>query len=178
MTSANPNYTITKVKQFRGREGYGLNATILKDGKPIAFVLDQADGGDVQFDFTNPGQNAKSYAMHSPGARAEEAAFIEFCQKWWTESGADKEWAEEFAKVGGSRWRESETSPRLIMDRWVSSLVDAEKFNRMSKKNTLFRLKGDSRGMWRKVNIPAGTPEAAAWIAAQKNVEEVWAVKS
>lgn len=37
--------TIRKFKSFRGMEGYGFNAELLYCGKPVAFVIDEANGG-------------------------------------------------------------------------------------------------------------------------------------
>ena len=39
------SYTIKGVKTFRGREGQGFNATLCRDGKPVAHVDDAACGG-------------------------------------------------------------------------------------------------------------------------------------
>ena len=38
-------YTVTKVKTFQGMEGAGFNATLCKDGEPIALVIDEGCGG-------------------------------------------------------------------------------------------------------------------------------------
>lgn len=37
--------TIRKFKSFRGMEGYGFNAELLHCGKPVAYVIDEANGG-------------------------------------------------------------------------------------------------------------------------------------
>lgn len=49
-------YTVSKVKTFRGREGYGFNAELLRDGSPIAFVIDEANGGVYHFEWHDCGQ--------------------------------------------------------------------------------------------------------------------------
>jgi len=33
------NLSVRKIKTFRGTEGYGFNAELCADGKPVAFVL-------------------------------------------------------------------------------------------------------------------------------------------
>lgn len=38
-------YSVIKVKTFEGMEGKGFNATLCRDGKPIAFVIDEGCGG-------------------------------------------------------------------------------------------------------------------------------------
>lgn len=44
-------YTIKGLKTFRGMEGYGFNATLLRDGKPVAFVMDDANGGPYSYEW-------------------------------------------------------------------------------------------------------------------------------
>lgn len=39
------DYTLTGYKEHRGRDGYGFNATLRKDCKPIAEVLNEGSGG-------------------------------------------------------------------------------------------------------------------------------------
>ena len=40
-------YSVKNVKTFTGREGYGYNCSLYKDGKNIGMVLDTADGGEI-----------------------------------------------------------------------------------------------------------------------------------
>lgn len=44
-------YTVRKLKSFIGMEGYGFNADLYRDGKKVAFVIDDASGGclDIQW---------------------------------------------------------------------------------------------------------------------------------
>jgi hypothetical protein len=51
MTSTAPVYTVKGIKSFLGREGYGFNATLYRDGKAVAFVRDDASGGPVDFEW-------------------------------------------------------------------------------------------------------------------------------
>lgn len=44
-------YTVRKFKSFRGMEGYGFNAELVRDGKPVAFVIDDANGGEYRFEW-------------------------------------------------------------------------------------------------------------------------------
>lgn len=44
-------YEIRKFKSFRGREGYGFNLELWKDGVKVAFVMDDASGGSYRFDW-------------------------------------------------------------------------------------------------------------------------------
>lgn len=42
-------YTVRGVKTFKGRDGTGYNCTLLRDGNPVAVVLEGANGGEVRF---------------------------------------------------------------------------------------------------------------------------------
>ena len=53
-------YTVKNVKTFIGMEGQGFNATLYRDGKKVAFVIDDACGGCYNYDFVNP-QEEKDY---------------------------------------------------------------------------------------------------------------------
>lgn len=49
--SSGHGYSVKGVKSFRGNEGYGFNATLYKDGKAIAFVYDDANGGCYSYEW-------------------------------------------------------------------------------------------------------------------------------
>lgn len=44
-------YSVTKIKTFTGMEGPGYNATLLRDGKIVALVIDDASGGPVRYEW-------------------------------------------------------------------------------------------------------------------------------
>lgn len=50
-------YSAEKVKRFTGREGYGFNAELHKDGKKVALVSDMADGGPFDWTWLDRGTN-------------------------------------------------------------------------------------------------------------------------
>lgn len=45
------NYGVSKVKVFVGIEGHGFNATLMRDGKPVALVIDDASSGPTMFNW-------------------------------------------------------------------------------------------------------------------------------
>lgn len=55
-------WTVAKVKFFIGREGHGYNANLLKDGKKVATVIDDASGGETRFSFDNLNVEQAFYA--------------------------------------------------------------------------------------------------------------------
>ena len=44
-------YAVRKVKSLRGMEGIGFNAELCRDGKPVAYVMDDANGGEYRYDW-------------------------------------------------------------------------------------------------------------------------------
>lgn len=148
-------YTLTNVKGFNGMEGRGLNAVIRRNDKPVAYVLDEGCGGEIQIDFRNPLYNPKSFkATTQEMAKAEEALFAEFVRAW-----AD------------TQKREIPTEERIdayLMQDWVCHQADAiendKRLARIAKKKVLFRVEGDSIEEWRTLNGGAYSPSAQAWL--------------
>lgn len=118
-----PAYTLRKVKTFRGMDGQGLNAELLRDGKPVAFILDEGRGGEMRFDFN--GQ------MH--GESAEEKLWDAFI-------------SEEKAKCDDVKKDEFGLTERGYFDgaSWVNGAVDAmlndKRFRRLCKTNIVFQV--------------------------------------
>ena len=55
--------TLKKIKTFIGHEGYGLNAELFLDGVKVAFILDDANGGDVDYQFTDKASEDRVWAF-------------------------------------------------------------------------------------------------------------------
>jgi hypothetical protein len=51
-----PQVTFKNVKTFRGMEGYGLNADIYINGVKSIFVMDEANGGEYNYEYYNKEQ--------------------------------------------------------------------------------------------------------------------------
>jgi len=47
-------YSVKAVKRFIGREGHGFNADLYLNNNKIAFVYDDASGGEINFQFEDP----------------------------------------------------------------------------------------------------------------------------
>ncbi|HHV7525120.1 TPA: hypothetical protein ACUNF5_006671 [Burkholderia orbicola] len=77
-------YSVTKVKVFEGMEGHGFNATLMRDGKAVATVIDDASGGPTMFNWLDErakpvefvALNYKDKPFERKGT-PEEAAFWE-----------------------------------------------------------------------------------------------------
>lgn len=153
-------YTLEKIKTFNGREGQGINATICKDGSAIAYVMDDASGGEMDVDFTNPGQNAKSYGTFRTIAPANRAEAEAFALNWYQTSPNAAEVRRIDAELRATypdSGRGDKTGADALHD-WVNTLVDEnstkKQMDRAAKKKTLFRLKGDQPGVFRTFTAP------------------------
>lgn len=129
MTTTNP-YSVTKVKTFRGREGEGFNATLLCNGKPVAHVDDDANGGCYDFHWL-----AKDRAQ----AQADEAALNAYVKT-----------LPEFTVFGTTLEHDADT--------FVSELVEEvslrKQFARMIKASVLLVVDGTLRNTKRGTNTP------------------------
>lgn len=160
-------YAITKIRTFQGREGYGLNATITRDGKPIAFVLDDANGGEMRIDFRNPGQTPKSFhGTTTQSATEAEKVFFDFARQWWNtapEAQAVREQHADLLRKYPNSGRGEPTGFGCACD-WINTMVDHARFVKMAQKKTLFRLKDDQPGTWRALSGGAYNAEAQKYL--------------
>ena len=137
------NYTVRKVKTFTGHDGQGFNAELCRDGKPVAFCTDLANGGEMQIDWYDrkepkvkiQGWNYKDEIFEYDGT-PEEKILKDHCKTLPVE------------KMDWGTIREDASSV-------VSGLVDGyeneKKFKRMCKKNTLMKNK---LGIIHSIKIP------------------------
>jgi hypothetical protein len=112
-------------------EGMGFNATLLRDGKKVALVIDDACGGEFQYEFVS----AK-----------EEKAFQDFVQ------------AQPGYEFEGKKFTATDDT---VISKMLDDLMakrDQARFDRQMKKkmetNTLFCLKGDDKDGYRWVKAP------------------------
>jgi hypothetical protein len=179
-------YAVTKIKTFNGREGQGLNATITKNGKAICFVMDDASGGEVDYDYRNPLQNAASFhATTREMAEAAEHDLGEYCISVLS--------ADELLEIDGYIANaKASYAPELnvemrrrgdAVERWVNKTVDAhsnkKRMDRIAKKKTLFRCAGDKPDEYRTLKVPYG-PDVQAWLDKKypNKVVEIYGVKA
>ena len=78
-------YTIKSLKSFIGIEGHGFNVVLCRDSKPVAFVCDDASGGEISFDWYDNKEapvviNGINYlnAPYSYNGTPEEKIFMEY----------------------------------------------------------------------------------------------------
>jgi hypothetical protein len=136
-------YTVAKIKTFRGMEGQGFNAVLLKDGKKVGEILNEGNGGMFYFDWIDMNKGV------------EEGLFLAFIEAERLKIPAGK-------NEEGFSERES-----FDMDIWadnaVCDILDERRFSRLCKKSTLFQV-GEKvgSGEWR--TIKGVTPEIRAYV--------------
>jgi hypothetical protein len=161
------NYTLTSIKSFTGREGYGLNAVICENGKPVAFVLDDASGGPLSIDFKNPGQSPKSFKDSQATYKGAEARCLAWALTWYASPAfaavkARALDAELEAKYPSTTPKTELQKSYRALETWVNSTADevilAKKMEaqlkRWAKTKTVFKLKGDKPGEYRTLGAP------------------------
>ena len=145
----NSRWTVRKVKTFLGNEGRGFNAELCRDGRPVAFVIDSAQGGEYEYQWYDRGSGRLvdirginyENQVHVYKGTPEEQLFVEAAnvQTYVSEYGKHE-----------LRHKDADTIMGELVDAWESN----KKFKRLSKKETLFRVKGDEEGSWRSLKVP------------------------
>lgn len=121
-------YSLKGVKTFRGMDGQGLNATLYRGEKKVAFVLDEGCGGEMRFEFMD--------RMH--GKSAEEDmwdAFIAAEKAKRDDTKKDEFGLTEAGYFDGAHW----------VNKKVDDLLNDKRFRKMCKTKTLFQV-GDKIG--------------------------------
>ena len=163
-----PEYTVKNVKSFRGREGYGFNCTLYRDGKRVATVDDAAHGGDYHYhwlDFKEPRvevtiRNHKD-EPYTFKVTSEEKILCEHTDPMFY----DKEFDGKRLRMGN--------------DGFVNGLVakyeENKDYKKWCRKETCFRLKGDEVDKWRTLRIKYSDPRAKSYLANKygDKVEEI-----
>ena len=124
------NYTIKGLKSFIGNEGYGYNVSLYRDGKKVAFVIDDASGGEVDFQWLD----------WKGGRSLEEMTLLKFLE----------------GKMSPPCW-EGDTESQMDTSAFVAGLIDdyehRQKLIRRCKTKTVFRLVGDEEGSYREAPV-------------------------
>lgn len=121
-------YSLRGIRTFRGRDGYGLNATLLRNGKAVCTLLDEGNGGMMFFDW---------YDLRG-GESTEADAFKTFIEARRAAIRADK------TNEYGMKEREV-FSGDIWVDQEVDRIESDRRFKRLCKTKTLFQV-GDEIG--------------------------------
>lgn len=139
-------YSLKGLKTFPGREGEGFDAQLARDGKTVAHVHDDGNGGMIFIDWMD----------RQHGESAHEKAFDAFIET-------------ERAKIPADKKNEYDMLEREIFDGeiFVSDLVNQatldRRFKRACKTHTLFQIDEEiGTGQWKQ--LKGATPEARTWV--------------
>jgi len=129
------DYSVKAVKSFEGREGYGFNCNLYRNGKKVGSCVDDAHGGEMY---------PISWTNHE--TRQEEQRLLN----------------EFIATLPAVPFTYEGVEPLKIDESWfVTELVneferqkDMRKMQRQCLTKTLFRLATDNRGSYRIFNAP------------------------
>lgn len=120
-------YTVKNVKTFEGMEGIGFNASLYQGGKKIAFVIDDATGGDLQIQWHD---------------KTAKTALLEYIN---TLPDCD---------IDGTGEHLVSMSVDIFISELVNQHMERQQKRRWCKNATVFRVKGDRQGEYRKVPVP------------------------
>lgn len=165
-----PTYTVRKVKTFLGHEGHGFNAELIKDGQPVAFVMNAADGGPCDFEWYDNGRPRSAAEVLNPPVRhmvevtnpnnghkyrvsPEEAAFLDHTKDMvYDMLGHDNQ------------------PLHMGIDGYIEELVvthsERKRLERACKTKTVFRLKAQRKGDYYTLNAPY-TPQVHAHLVSK-----------
>jgi len=141
-------WSVRKVKTFLGNEGHGFNAELCRDGRPVAYVIDSAQGGEYEYQWYDHGAprvdiRGINYEnqVHMYKGTPEERLFVEAAN------------VQTYVSECGERETQSKDAD-IVMGELVDAWESNRKFKRLSKTRTLFRLKGDEPESWRAIKAP------------------------
>lgn len=144
-------YTITKVKSFMGSDCPGFNAELLKDGRPIASVIDAGDGGCMKFNWHDHQHKAVFTFKKGDGTSVDHLLPVEFAALW------------EHIK-GQARTYDNMTfalDPDLFLKELVAQHRDNLAMKRRCAKSTCFRLKEQPAGEYMALSVVFSAETAA-----------------
>lgn len=147
-------YSIKGIKSFQGMEGYGFNATLLRDGKPVAFCIDEGCGGEVRIEWKD--------GYHGTPEEARLTAHLATIPPVLSDLGG--EGADKITLTVDAGW--------FVTD-LVSDEEERRRLERLAKKSILFRLPTDKKGAWSYLKGTPRTPASEAYVL-RKHPEAVF----
>lgn len=157
-------FNLANVKTFLGRQGHGLNAVIVMDGKPVADVLDEANGGAMRVTwFAGKGPE------RGQGNEAARSALLQHVRDEHERQSGDA--AHEARCKERGIWFEgcglSGRGDQDVIEHWINEefarMETLRNLKRWSKTKTVFRLRSDKDGEYRTLTKPY-TPEVVAFL--------------
>lgn len=127
-------YTVKNVKTFIGNEGQGFNANLYRDGIKVAFVFDDANGGDYSYQWED--REAPQVDIHVTGYQDKPVIY-----KGTPEEKKFCEFIETFPLVKDNLFPEGmRVSDDMFMDDLINDFQFKKTLLRSLKKNFLFQV--------------------------------------
>jgi len=147
-------YSVKNIKRFRGMEGHGYNATLCRDGKKVAFVMDSGDGGEANFEWNDRTAPKVDITIdyfgdgrtHTYQGTPEEKLFLELAN------------SQTYTAYGHTGRKDG-----AIL---IEELIETDKFRKDCKTKTLFRLASDGEDTYQ-VYKERFDHEVRAWLVRQ-----------
>lgn len=117
-------YSLRRIKTFRGMDGQGLNAELLREGTVVAFLVDEGSGGELHFDWMD----------RQHGESSEELLFQAFIEAEKAKIPADK-----LDPEFGNNERDS-FSGEMWVNRTVDAMLNDKRFRKLCKTHILFQI--------------------------------------
>jgi len=144
-------YTLKSIKTFRGMDGQGMNATLYRDGVKVALVIDDGCGGEIHLEWvdyqaprvTVPWVNYEGQPCEIR-CTPEASKLYEFLRgKTWN-----------IGKMFGKADKEIQVDIGIFIGELADKTINENRFKRLCKSKTLFRLKTDEKDCWRTLKSP------------------------
>ena len=132
------SYTVKNVKTFIGNEGHGFNATLHRGKKKVAFVCDDASGGDVHFDWVPEYSKIPSGSFNF--SKAEESVVSEIFSDEEEKlfSSHCKSLPPLELDLGGGETESVSQSPDVAVTKLVNHFLAVKDAKKFLKKVTVF----------------------------------------
>jgi len=136
-----PKYTVKNVKTFRGMEGEGYNATLYRDGKKVCEVIDDASGGEVNFQWADAFKKIDGPSVR--GERVEIHGFNYKDEPYTYKGTPEEKLFVEHVNVLTYKCPFTGTYSRMSRDIFIAQLIDGIAIERECKKNIVVTVEGE-----------------------------------
>jgi hypothetical protein len=138
-------YTVKSVKIFRGMEGQGYNATLCRDGRPVALVIESATGGELDIEWRDYKEPKLRRVVRRYGKPVEIPLTPEENRLYDHLDGKT---------YPGLDGRPELMPPDIFIEDLVSDFLETRSRVKACRTATLYRLVGDAPEVYWKISLP------------------------
>lgn len=155
-TTANDVYSVSKIRTSQGRQGEAYSATLVRNGKVVASVIEEANGGCLRI-YWQDKQGGKS---------AEEDRFNAYVEEEKAKISASAI-NDEVSKAAGFDVQEKVLfNDHICIENMVNKALDDRRWKRLCKTNTLFQV-GSQIGSDKIQSIKGTGHLVRAWVISK-----------